>query len=286
MRSRAERLEPRGPTCDAARMRTTSSVLILTSVILACSARAGGDVKVFVDDFESGSSAGGWTFGPPPMYPLNGGNPGRYLRVTDLDTFAPQPRTTTTDSPFTGNFREKNVTKIGVDLQTFDVDFSAAERPCTLMLINNNGTPANGNDDWAVYFMGPDIPLVGEDWKSFTFDIPAQSKQLPAGWKTIQLGGSSPRPDWNTAIEDVDRVQFFYGDPEFFFIFQQWTLGLDNAFVQTSPSVVGDLDGDGSVSSSDLAILLGAWGGDGPADLDEDGDVGPSDLAILLGNWS
>jgi hypothetical protein len=51
-----------------------------------------------------------------------------------------------------------------------------------------------------------------------------------------------------------------------------------------------DLDGDGAVSASDLAILLGAWGPtEGPtgsaADLDADGDVDAGDLAILLGAW-
>jgi hypothetical protein len=49
--------------------------------------------------------------------------------------------------------------------------------------------------------------------------------------------------------------------------------------------VAGDLDGDGSVGASDLAILLGAWGGPGDADLDGDGVVGASDLAVLLGLW-
>ncbi len=51
---------------------------------------------------------------------------------------------------------------------------------------------------------------------------------------------------------------------------------------------VGDLDGDGVVGSSDLIILLGAWGrcrGECPADLDGDGVVGTSDLILLLGNW-
>ena len=49
---------------------------------------------------------------------------------------------------------------------------------------------------------------------------------------------------------------------------------------------IGDLDGNGSVGGSDLAILLGAWGSKGgPADLDGDGVVGGSDLAILLGSW-
>lgn len=49
-----------------------------------------------------------------------------------------------------------------------------------------------------------------------------------------------------------------------------------------------DLDGDGTVSSADLAILLGSWGacaGPCPADLNNDSVVGASDLAMLLGAW-
>lgn len=46
-----------------------------------------------------------------------------------------------------------------------------------------------------------------------------------------------------------------------------------------------DLDGDGSVGASDLAILLGSWGIGGVADLDGSGTVGSPDLAILLGSW-
>lgn len=46
----------------------------------------------------------------------------------------------------------------------------------------------------------------------------------------------------------------------------------------------GDLNGDGAVNASDLALLLGAWGGTS-ADLNADGTVNASDLALLLGNW-
>ncbi len=49
---------------------------------------------------------------------------------------------------------------------------------------------------------------------------------------------------------------------------------------------VGDLDCDGTVGASDLALLLGGWGPGESGDLDGDGSVGPGDLAILLGNWS
>ncbi len=47
-----------------------------------------------------------------------------------------------------------------------------------------------------------------------------------------------------------------------------------------------DLDGDGHVAGSDLAILLAAWGADGPADLDGSGAVDAADLAILLAAWT
>ena len=53
-----------------------------------------------------------------------------------------------------------------------------------------------------------------------------------------------------------------------------------------------DIDGDGVVDATDLAILLGAWGpcpdppAKCPADLNNDGIVDAADLAILLGAWS
>jgi len=48
----------------------------------------------------------------------------------------------------------------------------------------------------------------------------------------------------------------------------------------------GDLDGDGVVGSSDLGIMLAAWGSsDAAADLDGDGAVGTGDLGILLAGW-
>ncbi len=48
-----------------------------------------------------------------------------------------------------------------------------------------------------------------------------------------------------------------------------------------------DLDSDGDVDATDLALLLGAWGGNGPAfDLDGDGTIGSGDLAVLLDAWT
>lgn len=47
-----------------------------------------------------------------------------------------------------------------------------------------------------------------------------------------------------------------------------------------------DIDGSGDTGASDLALLLGAWGGSQRApDLNGDGSVGAADLALLLGAW-
>lgn len=51
--------------------------------------------------------------------------------------------------------------------------------------------------------------------------------------------------------------------------------------------IAGDLNDDGHVGATDLAIFLGLWGSSGPdGDLDGDGSVGPADLAMLLGAWT
>ncbi len=47
-----------------------------------------------------------------------------------------------------------------------------------------------------------------------------------------------------------------------------------------------DLNGDGLINSTDLAILLGSWGvGGGSADFNSDGVTNAADLALLLGSW-
>jgi hypothetical protein len=52
------------------------------------------------------------------------------------------------------------------------------------------------------------------------------------------------------------------------------------------PSKPGDLNSDGSVGISDLAILLSRWNtADQTADLNSDGSVNIFDFSILLKNW-
>ncbi len=52
-----------------------------------------------------------------------------------------------------------------------------------------------------------------------------------------------------------------------------------------APPCPADLDGDGVVGASDVALLLGAWGMPGPGDLDGNGVVGSGDVALVLGAW-
>ncbi len=47
----------------------------------------------------------------------------------------------------------------------------------------------------------------------------------------------------------------------------------------------GDINASGTVDASDLALLLGGWGGSGAGDLDGNGSTDAADLALLLGAW-
>jgi hypothetical protein len=59
--------------------------------------------------------------------------------------------------------------------------------------------------------------------------------------------------------------------------------------VSSNPSsLVGDLNGDGTVNAADLAILVAAWGTTNQAiatNLNNAGPVGPVDLSILLSHY-
>jgi len=60
---------------------------------------------------------------------------------------------------------------------------------------------------------------------------------------------------------------------------------IDNVSLLGAPACIGDLDTDGVVGPSDLAMLIGTWSGKGPADLTGDGVIDVVDLAILINVW-
>ena len=195
--------------------------------------------QVLFVGFEEGKNIGKWSFFGDPANPVEvieraGGNPGAWLHSTCsglacLDTFAPQFRTMLgARSVFTGNYRAKGVSLLGVDVQVLGPTFvSTGNRPLTLVLYDDNGTPNEFGDDSSVYLKGGNIPEKGSGWKSFSYNVPSQSTTLPAGWGVSQ-GQGTPDQVWNRVINGVDQVTFMFGDPELFYIFQQWELGVDN----------------------------------------------------------
>lgn len=215
--------------------------MILASLLLLLAPQtpALGPGITRVEGFETGTNTGRWSFFGNPdngieVVEPSGGNPGAFLHSTCgglgcLDTFAPELRTELgVDSLFTGNYRAKRVDALGVDLAIFHVDFSSAGRPLTLLLRHDPGTPGDTSDDTVVYRIGArNVPAPDGEWRTFRFRVPAQSTTLPGNWAVLQ-GSGNDDADWNLVIGDVSQAAFFFGDPTFFFIFQQWELGVDN----------------------------------------------------------
>jgi hypothetical protein len=199
-------------------------------------------------DFTHGNGAG-WSFFGAPGHPLevieaSGGNPGAFLHTlcagsSCLDTFAPQLRTPLgVPSVFTGNWRTRRVDAIGVDLAIFHVDFSSAGRPLSLVLRSDPGTPGSFADDVVVYLVGTrNVPMPNGHWRRYGFPVASASATLPAGW-VVQQGSGNANADWNQVMTDVDQVTFFFGDPSFFFIFQQWELGADSIRIRLDPTTL------------------------------------------------
>ncbi|MGD9693030.1 MAG: hypothetical protein AB7G17_09605 [Phycisphaerales bacterium] len=238
---------------------------------------------------DNGNNSTGWTFGGPSQsQPLTGGNPGGYVRTDFLDTFAPQPHCANNATMFTGDYWSRSVSKIGVDLQTFRVDFGAGGRPLSVLLMCDNGTPADSSDDYAAYYIGiENVPIPGEGWKRFEFAVPSRSASTPPGWDYIQFGPNAPsNPDWQDVLRNVTQLRFFYGNPTFFFIFQTWDLGIDNPMIRWCDA---DANSDGITNFADLNIVLSEFGQNSPlsgvylrGDVNNDGVVNFADLNIIL----
>ena len=63
------------------------------------------------------------------------------------------------------------------------------------------------------------------------------------------------------------------------------TLAFDNIDISTPVQCPWDLDGNGTVNTSDLLALFAQWGTDGPADFDGNGVVNTADLLTMFANW-
>ncbi len=116
------------------------------------------------------------------------------------------------------------------------------------------------------------MPQVGQGWTSYSFDVPSQSTAtVPAGWTGGWVGNAAqfrPGVGWSDVIQSVDRIEIWWIDPSFFAIFQQWDVGVDNVFVETTigtsfcvgipntTGLVGIASATGSVAAMDNDLTL------------------------------
>lgn len=243
-----------------------ASVLGVALGLAACAGSASGQ-ETFVEGFEGFSNEGGWTLGlaPGETIETSGGNPGYWLHSPGLD--AAIVRTATTpgvESRFTGDYRAMGVTALGLDAITLQVDFSADERPMSVMLFDDNGTAADPTDDSWVYRVGPkNIPLPGDGWETYSFEIPSGSKGLPGGWVAGQDFNAPPMDAdaiWESVITDVDHVVFNWHDPDFFAIFQMWNVGVDNLSITAADGeCYPDFTGEGALDLFDFLAYVNAF---------------------------
>ncbi|MFZ5980869.1 MAG: hypothetical protein ACOYVF_09590 [Candidatus Zixiibacteriota bacterium] len=231
---------------DTALENTDSELVILDQT--GIDQKAVTEAGSFVETFDNYSNEGGWSYATTSGYVIEqtGGNPDWYLHDTLVVSFAPHPETSLgMESIFTGNYKLRNVVSLGIDLRSFDYDGDISGRYLTLFLMNDNGTPYDVADDWGAYIIGPDkvpskyVPMLAAaetlnapGWVSYDFVIPSQSKRLPSGWKNwsnSMAGGSKPATgNWQTLMQDVSYVRFYYGDPTMYYILDTYDLGMDN----------------------------------------------------------
>jgi len=175
----------------------------------------------------------GWTFGGLTEVRERNGNPYLYGEV---DTFGVALQTTgPDDNPWVGdmNYRAEGV--VGFQITTAGTTDFNSVRPLGIALINDNGTPDDFSDDFGYYHMTGATYDFDGTIRAFRFPVPSQhTGSDPKGWNQYTFGDVPPFT-WDDVITDVDRIEFLYYDPEFFYIFQFHYLGVDNitAFIDT-----------------------------------------------------
>jgi len=217
-------------------IRTYSTLSLLFAGALTLTSKAQAS---YVETFSGGSNVGGWAWGFEDSNPPTGGNPDAYLANTSLDTFSPWLTTTFgQSSPFVGDLRFAGVTSMSFDLRIDHTDFEVGGEGfhVSLLLIDTKGTDDNVDDDDYAWLAAGEIPAVGSGWTHYNFAMDVNSDDLSGGW----VGGYSEDPTnfrpgvtWKDLITNVDQVRFSLLRPDYFAIFQNWSVGADNVAVTT-----------------------------------------------------
>jgi len=213
-------------------MRKTS---ILAAAALLLPALALADT--FTDDFEGGLNVGGWNYNPGDVIEMSGGNPGAWLHNDFIDNFAVIFDGAWNAPFFTGDYAAMGVTNVSFDAR---MDGETVPMPMTLLLRDGKGTPGDFTDDDYAYVLGDLIPQTVGTWESYDFPVPSQVGDLPAGWTGAHYfdsGSFSPGYTWGDLMANVERVELWFWNPEYFGIFRIWDAGIDNVSITTQAPV-------------------------------------------------
>jgi hypothetical protein len=202
--------------------------------------------QTFVETFESGTNEGGWTFGTGNEFlAADIGDPGVCVFDASLITYAPRASTSFgVSSVFTGDWAARGVVRIGIDLATAWAEANMGERPITVILLNDNNTPYDLEDDWGAYFvstqLAPQPGAVAVDggtlsWSKYEFEVPAREHQLPPGWGWIARNTIRPNGGWKRLMGDVSQVAFMYGDITKLYLVFGYQVALDNPRITVRP---------------------------------------------------
>ena len=190
-----------------------------------------------VEGFDTGANPDSWEawFSAYNTVPATGGNPGGHL---ELDNFTSGPATchfvdiAPEDGPgvlphaHSGDWRAALVDEVSIDL---DIEQGLYNGDLVLELVSDPGTPGNDLDDCIVRTRMLSV-AGGPGWATYTFVIPSQDTNLPAGWETD--GPCVGSAAWNQVMADVDQMRFSYdANPPAFCIFTNWLMRIDNITV-------------------------------------------------------
>jgi hypothetical protein len=219
-------------------MRAMSLMTCLVATALVTPALAAPSTT-FAETFDGTLDQATWRLGTLDVIAQAGGNPGPYLRNPQLDSAVPSPNYVgPLPSPFFGDYRAANVTSLGLDVAVFAASIGVDnKRPISLVLTSDMGTPDDPSDDCDVYTVGSkNVPRPGASWRAFDFKVPSGSATLPSGWIVRgACAGLSEDDAWNAVITNVTRVTFPFSDPDTFWYFQIWDLGIDNVRITFAP---------------------------------------------------
>ncbi|MBI5863622.1 MAG: hypothetical protein HZB38_03755 [Planctomycetes bacterium] len=143
------------------------------------------------------------------------------------------------------------------------------------------------------YYVHPSLGFAGYQYSvslSPAFNISSDATYWVSVVAILPRGGTANEPQWGWIASSTTTLphahQWFFSPGNF------TEQGNDVAYSLLSSGAVpctGDLDSDGTVSLSDLAVLLSNFGLTGTTpeqgDLDGDSDVDIQDLATLLANF-